>query len=162
MPVARIRIFGRAFTISRMDLYETLLIAHVSGVLVWLGGTLTMLMLWRRTVAVGDHRAIVAQADAGRWFELRLALPASAIVLLAGGWLMTEGNWGMDQGWLHFGMAGVFLASAVALLGTARSQKRIATEGVSARLTSLITWGMVITLGITVVALWAMIVKPWS
>ena len=95
-----------------MTLYETLFLAHVLGVAVWLGGSLIMFLLWRRALLSRDERAIHSQAATSLWLEHRVALPAAFVVLLAGGWLMTEGGWGMDQGWLHIGMGAVFGAAA--------------------------------------------------
>ena len=93
-----------------MTLYEALLIAHVLAVTIWLGGSLVILLLWRRALATTDPVAVGMQAATGLWFDRRLVIPSSLVVLLAGGWLMNEGSWGMDQGWLHVGMAAVFAA----------------------------------------------------
>lgn len=144
-----------------MTLYELLLIAHVLGVVVWLGGSLTILLLWRRAIRSGDSAAINLQAATALWIERRLALPAAVVVLLAGGWLMTEGDWAMDQGWLHIGMAGVFGAVGISLLWTGRFQRRLISEG-GAALASRITIGMLASMGVILIAFWAMIVKPWS
>lgn len=145
-----------------MTLYEVLLIAHVLGVTIWLGGSLVILLLWRRALATTDPVAIGMQAATGLWFDRRLVIPSSLVVLLAGGWLMTEGSWGMDQGWLHIGMAAVFAAAGVSLLWTGRMEKRVAGGAASSRLAGRITLGMVISIALMLVAFWAMIVKPFA
>lgn len=145
-----------------MTLYEVLLIAHVLGVTIWLGGSLVILLLWRRALATADPVAIGMQAATGLWFDRRLVIPSSLVVLLAGGWLMTEGNWGMDQGWLHIGMAAVFAAAGVSLLWTGRMEKRVAGGAASSQLAGRITLGMVISIALMLVAFWAMIVKPFA
>lgn len=145
-----------------MTLYEVLLIAHVLGVTIWLGGSLVILLLWRRALATADPVAIGMQAATGLWFDRRLVIPSSLVVLLAGGWLMTEGNWGMDQGWLHIGMAAVFGAAGVSLLWTGRMEKRVAGGAASSQLAGRITLGMVISIALMLVAFWAMIVKPFA
>lgn len=96
------------------------------------------------------------------WIERRLSIPAAIVVLLAGGWLMTEGNWGMEQGWLHIGMGAVFGAAGISLLWTGRFQRRLVAGGEWAVLTARITAGMLASLGVILVAFWAMVVKPWS
>ena len=96
------------------------------------------------------------------WIEHRLSIPAAIVVLLAGGWLMAEGNWGMEQGWLHIGMGAVFGAAGISLLWTGRFQRRLVAGGESAVLTARITAGMLASTGVILVAFWAMIVKPWS
>jgi uncharacterized membrane protein len=145
-----------------MTLYQVLFIAHVLGVVIWLGGSLTMFLLWRRALVSKDDEAIKAQSETSLWIERRLAIPAAIVVLVAGGWLMTEGNWGMDQGWLHIGMGAVFGAAGISLLWTGRFQRRLVTGGGSAALTARITAGMLTSMGVTLVAFWAMIAKPWS
>lgn len=145
-----------------MTLYEILLVAHVLAVIVWLGGSLTMLALWRRAVVTSDTRAVASQADIGLWFDRRLAIPASIVVLLAGGWLMTEGSWQMDQGWLHIGMAAVFAAAGVSLLWTGRFQRKLIAGNASSEVVGRITLGTVVSIGLMLIALWAMIVKPFS
>lgn len=146
-----------------MTLYETLFLAHVLGVAVWLGGSLTMLLLWRRALRSRDESSIYSQAATSLWLEQRVALPAALVVLLAGGWLMTEGGWGMDQGWLHIGMGAVFGAAGVSLLWTGRFQRRLqANRSVESGLTTRITLGILGSTGLVLIAFWAMIVKPWS
>ena len=144
-----------------MTLYQVLLIAHVLGVVMWLGSSLTMFLLWRRAVRSGDDEALKTQSEISLWIERRLAIPAAIVVLLAGGWLMTEGNWGMDQGWLHIGMGAVFGAAGILLLWTGRFQRRLVLEN-GAALISRITVGMLASMGMVLVAFWAMIAKPWS
>lgn len=135
-----------------MTLYQTLLFAHVLGVVVWLGGTIVLYLLWRRALASGDRTVIAAQADTLRWFERSLGMPAALIVLLAGGWLMSAGDWPFEAVWLHIGMAAVFGAAGVSMLWTSRHRKRL--DGGKVGL------GMVVSILIILVAFWAMIVKP--
>jgi uncharacterized membrane protein len=145
-----------------MTLYQVLFTVHVLGVVIWLGGSMAMLLLWQRALATRDDEVIKTQSETTLWIERRLALPAAVVVLLAGGWLMTEGNWGMDQGWLHVGMFGVFAGAGISLLWTGRFQRRLATGGDAAALTTRITLGMLSSMGLVLVAFWAMIAKPWS
>ena len=121
-----------------------------------------MLLLWRRALASRDEEAIKVQSETSMWIERRLAIPAAIVVLLAGGWLMTEGDWGMDQGWLHIGMGAVFGAAGISLLWTGRFQRRLVAEGSSAALTARITTGMLMSTAVILVAFWAMVAKPWS
>ena len=146
-----------------MTLYQVLLFAHVLGVVVWLGGAVSMLLLWWRAVRSGDGPAMASQAGTSLWLEQRVALPAAAVVLLAGGWLMTEGSWAMDQGWLHIGMGAVFGAAGISVLWTGRFQRRVRDNAATAEtLRVRITLGMLASSAMVLVALWAMIAKPWS
>ncbi len=121
-----------------------------------------MFLLWRRALVSRDDEAIKAQSETSMWIERRLAIPAAVVVLLAGGWLMSEGNWGMDQGWLHIGMGAVFGAAGISLLWTGRFQRRLVTGESSAALTGRITAGLLASMGVILVAFWAMVAKPWS
>jgi hypothetical protein len=122
-----------------------------------------MLLLWLRAVRSGDGPAIAAHAGTSLWLEQRVALPAATVVLLAGGWLMTEGNWGMDEGWLHIGMGAVFGAAGISVLWTGRFQRVLRNGDAAARtLSGRITLGMLVSSTVVLIALWAMIVKPWS
>jgi uncharacterized membrane protein len=146
-----------------MTLYQVLLFAHVLAAVVWLGGAVPMLLLWLRAVRSGDEQAIATQAGTSLWIEQRVALPAAAVVLLAGGWLMTEGNWGMEEGWLHIGMGAVFGAAGISVVWTGRFQRRLRNGDAAAQtLSGRITLGMLASTAVVLVALWAMIVKPWS
>jgi uncharacterized membrane protein len=120
-----------------------------------------MLFLWRRALASKDEEAIKVQSETSMWIERRLAIPAAVVVLLAGGWLMSEGNWGMDQGWLHVGMFGVFAGAGISLLWTGRFQRRL-MSGDGTVLTGRITLGMLSSMGVVLIAFWAMVAKPWS
>ena len=145
-----------------MTLYQLLLIAHVLGVVVWLGGSTTMFLLWRRTLTSGTASDIANQAEISRWFDRRLAIPASIVVLLSGGWLMSEGNWGVDQGWLHIGMSGVFIGAGISLLWTGRFQRQLISGEGAAGLVGRITIAMLATMGVVLFAFWAMVAKPWG
>ncbi len=145
-----------------MTLYEFLLLAHVLGVVAWFGASLTMFLLWRRAVSSGNSSDVVAQAESAMWVDRRLTIPASLVVLLAGGWLMSEGNWGMDQGWLHVGMTGVFLGAGISLLWTGRLQRRLVSGTAAGGTVSRITFGMLATMGVVLFAFWAMVAKPWG
>jgi uncharacterized membrane protein len=147
---------------SAMTLYQGLFLAHVLAVVLWLGGSATMLLLWRRALTSGDEEAIKAQSEASMWVERRLAIPAAIVVLMAGGWLMTEGDWGMDQGWLHIGMGAVFGAAGISLLWTGRFQRRLIVGGSSRSLIARITAGLLASTAVILAAFWAMVAKPWS
>ncbi|MGF1667092.1 MAG: DUF2269 family protein [Acidimicrobiia bacterium] len=143
-----------------MTLYQLLLFAHVLGVVIWLGGTLVLYLLWRRAVKTGDRGVVTTHADTLRWFERTLAMPAAIVVLAAGGWLMTAGDWPMEQIWLHVGMAAVFGAAGVSMVWTARHRRKLTAGGEIKGLASRIDLGMIASMLILLVAFWAMIVKP--
>lgn len=151
-----------------MSLYELLLIAHVLGVVVWLGSSITNLVLLARANASSELQHLVLQVESGRWVDLRLGMPASLVVLLAGGWLMTEGDWPFDTAiWIHIGMGALLAAAGISMVWTGRYQRRLMrlaagggnSIGIHA-LASRILAGSAASVALILVGLWAMIDKP--
>ena len=95
-----------------MTWYEFLKFVHISCAVIWLGGAFT-LQMYGLTVRRGGDPAEMAQfaGRAGRLGE-RLFAPTSMVVLLAGIWLMIEGNWDWGQLWVVFALV-TFAASFV-------------------------------------------------
>jgi len=95
-----------------MTWYEFLKFVHISCAVIWLGGAFT-LQMYGLTVRRGGDPAEMAQfaGRAGRLGE-RLFAPTSMVVLLAGIWLMIEGNWDWGQLWVIFALI-TFAASFV-------------------------------------------------
>ncbi len=151
-----------------MSRYELLLIAHVLGVVVWLGSSITNVVLLARANASSELQRLVLQVESGRWVDLRLGMPAALVVLLAGGWLMAEGDWPFDTAlWIHIGMGALLGAAGIAIVWTGPHQRRLlrlaAGGGNSLALhamASRIMFGSVASIALILVALWAMIDKP--
>ncbi len=149
-----------------MTLYQTLLIAHVLGVVLWLGGAVTTALLLSRARGVGRPELLVAQVENARWVDLRMGMPAALVVLLAGGWLMTEGDWPFDTAiWIHIGMGALLAAAGVAMVWTGRFQRMLLASSAASgpRLDALaarILLGNAASILLILVGLWAMIAKP--
>lgn len=150
-----------------MTLYEALLIAHVLGVILWLGSSVSTTLLLARARSSGRTEQLTLQVENGRWLDLRVGMPAALVVLLAGGWLMTEGNWPFDTAiWIHIGMAALLAAAGIAVVWTGRHQRRLlaaSTDGgpsTIAALSGRILLGNTASILLILVALWAMVDKP--
>ena len=149
-----------------MTLYQTLLIAHVLGVVLWLGGAVTTALLVSRARGAGRPELLVAQVENARWLDLRMGMPAALVVLLAGGWLMSEGDWPFDTAaWIHIGMGSLLAAAGVAMVWTGRFQRRLLASSAAGgqkldALANRILLGNAASILLILVGLWAMIAKP--
>jgi hypothetical protein len=148
-----------------MTLYQSLLIAHVLGVILWLGGSVTNTLLLARARSSAAPERLRLQVENTRWLDLRMGMPASLVVLLAGGWLMTEGGWPFDTAiWIHIGMGALLAAVAIGMFWTARYQRKLLAvhEGSSMleALVGKILLGNAASILLILVGLWAMIAKP--
>ena len=81
-----------------ITLYGVLLFLHILGAGVWLGGEAMMFGLRALALRGGDRsRAVALVRDMDR-LNVLLILPASAVLLGAGLWLVIEGHWGFVGG----------------------------------------------------------------
>src|SRR5262245_47724017 len=98
-----------------MTWYEFLLFVHVSGAVIWLGGGF-ILQVYGTVVERGGNAAEMAQF-AGRAGHLgeRVFVPTSFLVLLAGIWLMIDGNWEWGQLWVVFALVAFAVSFAIGL-----------------------------------------------
>jgi hypothetical protein len=146
-----------------MTLYQTLLLVHVLGVILWLGGSVTgtLLLVRSRSAAPGQ---LTAQVENSRWIDLRMGMPSALVVLLAGGWLMAEGDWPFDTAiWIHIGFGALLAAAGIGAVWTGRYQRKLLEATGSDRLDTLtgkILLGNYASILLILIALWAMIAKP--
>lgn len=149
-----------------MSLYQFLLLAHILGATLWLGGSVATTVIWvRGTRAQGAD--LVALARDQRWYDLRIGMPAALVVLLAGGWLMTEGGFPFDTSiWIHIGMGALLASAGVTIVGVGLLQSRMRTavasgDSKAARLLAQgVTWAILAAIALILVGLWAMVVRP--
>ena len=148
-----------------MTFYQVLLLAHVLGVILWLGGSVANTLLLARARSTGSQDILTTQVANGRWLDLRMGMPAALVVLFAGGWLMAEGDWPFDTAiWIHIGMAALIAAAVIGIVWTGRFQRRLLAGGHSssglAALSSRILLGNAASIALILIGLWAMIAKP--
>jgi Predicted integral membrane protein (DUF2269) len=90
-----------------MDLYELLLAIHILAAVIWVGGATSLQVLAIRATGSGDPVRMATFAGEAEWVGMRVFVPASIVVLLAGIALVLEGSWGFDQLWILIGLAGI-------------------------------------------------------
>ena len=95
-------------------------------------------------------------------------MPAALVVLLAGSWLMIEGDWPFDTAiWIHVGMGALIGAAGISMVWTGPYQRRILRlaegGGDSQWLTAQsgrVLLGYAGSITLILIGLWAMIDKP--
>jgi uncharacterized membrane protein len=90
-----------------MSLYELLLAIHILAAVIWVGGAASVQVLAIRATSSGDPVRMATFAGEAEWVGMRVYMPASIVVLLAGIALVLEGDWGFDQLWILIGLGGI-------------------------------------------------------
>ncbi|MGH2816856.1 MAG: DUF2269 family protein [Actinomycetota bacterium] len=96
-----------------MDLYELLLAIHILAAVIWVGGATSIQVLAIRATGSGDSVRMATFAGEAEWVGMRIFMPSSLVVLLAGIALVLEGSWGFDQLWILLGLAGIAFSIVV-------------------------------------------------
>jgi uncharacterized membrane protein len=96
-----------------MDLYELLLAIHILAAVIWVGGATSLQVLAIRATGSGDPVRMATFAGEAEWVGMRIFMPSSIVVLLAGIALVLEGSWGFDQLWILLGLAGIAFSIVV-------------------------------------------------
>jgi uncharacterized membrane protein len=92
--------------------YRLVLFSHVLAAVVWVGGATYLQIQSRRVLARGKPSEIEAfSRDAGE-VGLKVFMPASIVVLLAGIYMVLDADWGFDHFWILSSLV-VLVASAV-------------------------------------------------
>jgi hypothetical protein len=151
-----------------ITLYGALLFLHILGAAVWFGGETVMFGL--RALALRDSdrsRAIALIRDSDR-LNAWVIMPAVAVLLGAGFWLVLEGHWGFDRFFVIFGLAGFaassFVGAAVTTPGGKALRKAVERYGADSRqvgsLTKRIQLGLLVDVLILMAIIFVMATKP--
>jgi putative copper export protein len=150
-----------------MTLYELLLFVHVLAAATWVGGAVMLKVLSDRALKADPDRAAELAVETEK-VGSSVLMPASIVLLVAGLWMVFEGDWGFEPLWVKLGL-GIYLVSAVAgavflgplykQTGELRAERGPGDAEVTARLQriSKLSW---IDLGLLVAAIFVMTVKP--
>jgi len=147
--------------------YEFWLFLHVTAAVVWIGGAATIQVFGILTKRAADPSKSAFFATTVSFTILRVFLPAALVVIASGVGLTKTGHWDWGE---PFIVAGLLLWAVVALvafgfLGRAigAAGARLAADGPSpalARRMRNLTWLSRVLLGILVVIVFFMTVKP--
>ena len=83
-----------------LSLYTVLLAVHIIAAIVWVGGGLALQILGTRLQRANEPVRLAAFARDVEWVGTRIFTPASLLLLLAGIWLVIEGEWGFESLWI--------------------------------------------------------------
>jgi len=147
--------------------YELWLFLHVAASIVWIGGAATIQVFGVLTKRAADPAKTAFFAQNVSWTVLRIFLPASLVILVAGVGLTEEGKWDWGEPFISIGLVLWALVSLVAFgfLGRAlgRAGAQLASEGpspaIALRLRNLV-WLSRVLLVVLLVIVFLMIVKP--
>jgi uncharacterized membrane protein len=151
-----------------MNLYELLLAIHILAVVVWVGGATSLQVLAIRATGSGDPVRIATFAGEAEWVGMRIFMPSSIVVLLAGIALVLEGGWGFDQLWILIGLAGIAfsIVAGAAFIGPESGRMRALLESrtfedpeVQSRLNRIFFISR-IELGVLLLIVLNMVIKP--
>lgn len=150
-----------------MTLYELLLFVHVLAAATWVGGAIMLKIQSDRALRTDPDRAAELALETER-VGTRVLMPASIVLLVAGLWMVFEGDWGFEPLWVKLGLA-IYVISAVAgavflgplykQVGALRAERGPGDAELTARLQriSTLSW---IDMGLLVAAIFVMTVKP--
>ena len=150
-----------------MTWYEFWLFLHILAAMVWVGGAVAIQAFGILTKRAGDPAKTAFFAQNVSIVVLRVLLPASLAVLVAGIALVENGNWDWSEPFITWGLILWALVSLIAFgyLGRALGAAggRLAAEGPSPelglRMRNLV-WLSRALLGVLVVIVFLMTIKP--
>lgn len=88
-------------------MHDWLLLIHILGAIVWLGGGFILAMLATRIARSSDPAEGASLARHGEWLGPRVFGPANIAVLATGLWLVgIEGEWTIGQLWIVLALIG--------------------------------------------------------
>jgi uncharacterized membrane protein len=150
-----------------MTWYEFWLFLHILGTIVWIGGGTAVQVLGVLTKRAADPAKSAFFASSVSFTVLRVFLPASLVVIVAGIGLTETGNWDWGEPFIVWGLVLWAIVSLVAFgfLGRAMASAgaQLAAEGPSPalglRMRNLV-WLSRALLAILVLIVFLMTVKP--
>lgn len=150
-----------------MTLYELLLFVHILAAATWVGGVVILKVQSDRALRSDPDRA-AELAEETQKVGQSVLMPASIVLLVAGLWMVFEGDWGFEPLWIKLGL-GIYVVSAVAgavflgplykQAGELRAERGANDPEITARLERLSKLGW-IDVGLLVAAVFVMSVKP--
>mgnify|MGYP001811665043 CR=1 FL=1 len=144
-------------------MYDFVLWLHILGFGLWLGSIVIGTMTWRRRIKGADAAGIVAATSDWRGVDRFVSEPAAVVVLLAGGYLMSAGDFDFNtETWIHFGFGALVASVAISIFGVGFARRGIdkaAGEDVGG-LMARATWSAVAAAGLILIGLWVMVARP--
>ena len=144
-------------------MYDFVLWLHILGFGLWLGSVVIGPITWRRRIAGSDPAAVVSATADWRAVDRYVSEPSAIVVLLAGGYLMSAGDFDFaTETWIHFGFGALVGSVLVSIFGVGFARKAITRadgDGIDGAVTRA-TWSAVLVAALILVGLWVMVARP--
>jgi uncharacterized membrane protein len=88
-----------------MDGYKWVLLLHVLTAIVWVGGACALQALAFLTIRRNDALEIARFAKDAEFVGMRIFLPSSLLLIIAGSWMIYDGPWALGDTWVAVGLA---------------------------------------------------------
>ena len=151
-----------------MTWHDLWLFLHVTGAIAWVGGAGALQVFGVLTKRAADPAKSAFFVQNAAWTVLRVFLPASVLIFIAGVGLIETGGWDWSETFIVLGIVLWAAVSLVAFGYLARAMQRageqLASEGPSPALGLKIrnlVWISRGLLVVLVVIVFLMTVKPW-
>jgi hypothetical protein len=144
-------------------MYDLVLWLHILGFGLWLGAVVIGTVTWRRRIRDAGPEAIVDATGDWRSVDRFVSEPSAIVVLLAGGYLMSAGDFDFDtETWIHFGFGALVGSVLLSIFGVGFARRRIVrAEGRDVDgLVTRATWSAVGAAVLILVGLWVMVSRP--
>jgi len=150
-----------------MTLHNLLLFVHLLAATAWIGGSILLVILGRRTLRMGDRGAILGIAKTSEFASRVILFPGGVITLLAGIGLVLESSvWEFTMGWVIFAIVIVLASAALGMAFYPRQLAALERVGspdaeVSRKVLRILNVSSIETVALLAVV-WAMVFKPGS
>ena len=94
-----------------MSLAEVLKLVHIVAVIVWVGGSFMLIVLFELTRRSSDEAAVLGLSRVGESVGKFVFNPAGILALGAGIWLVIEADFEFSEAWISIGFLGVILSA---------------------------------------------------
>ena len=99
-----------------MSGYELALFLHILAAMIWIGGAISIQILAIKIVGRDDAAEITRFTGDIEQIGLKVFMPASLVVVLAGAWMVYDGPWELSNAWVAIGL-GLYALSFLTGMG---------------------------------------------
>ncbi len=151
-----------------MSLAEVLKLIHIVAVIVWVGGSFMLIVLFSLTRRSSEEATVLGLSKLGETIGKFVFNPAGIITLVAGIWLVIEVDLEFSEAWISLGFLGVIISAGLGMAFYPKALRRLqagieegglsGAESVAAldRLRIVSSAELLLLL----IVVWAMVTKP--
>ncbi len=96
-----------------MSRYEIWKFLHVIAAMIWVGGSIVLIVLSARASATKDPSESGRIGQLALWVGTRIFAPVSALVLILGIVMVLDGPWEFSDAWIGLGLLGIILTAGI-------------------------------------------------